>query len=428
LCAPAAELMKQRTYLFLQGPATPFFARLARALREQGHAIQRINFCGGDVLYWRGLPAWNFREDTDALAAFIDEKFARHAITDVVLFGEQRPVHQIAIEVARKRGATLRIFEEGYVRPNWITLECGGTNGNSSLPHDPSWYRDRAGLIPDYGDGTPLGPAFRARAWYDIWYRIANAILYGWFHRYRSHRPVNAALEYLGWIRRFPMLPLRRRAANRITHRLTSDGTPYFVLPLQLGSDSQVSVHSDVGNLGMLMLTVMKSFAAHAPADIRLIVKNHPLDTALVDYAAETRRIARRLGIESRVVFLDSAHLPTLLNHCLGVVTINSTVGMQALYHGAPVIALGRAIYDMEGLTFQGPLDDFWTRAQLPDRRLFQAFRNAVIHLTQVNGGFYNDRGMALAVENSLPRMLNGLPEPLGGHAADSTGAQAGRA
>jgi capsular polysaccharide export protein len=45
----------------------------------------------------------------------------------------------------------------------------------------------------------------------------------------------------------------------------------------------------------------------------------------------------------------------------------SSTVGCQALARGVPVMALGKAIYDIAGLTHQGELDEFWNAPEAPD-------------------------------------------------------------
>ena len=70
---------------------------------------------------------------------------------------------------------------------------------------------------------------------------------------------------------------------------------------------------------------------------------------------------------------------------------INSTVGLSALHHGTPVVAKGEALYDIEGLTAQCALDDFWKAPErwVPDRQLYQAFLAHLIHRTQLNGNFY---------------------------------------
>ena len=80
--------------------------------------------------------------------------------------------------------------------------------------------------------------------------------------------------------------------------------------------------------------------------------------------------------------------------------TVNSTVGLSALQRGRPTKALGRAVYDVPGLTYQGPLDDFWRSPPPPDAALCRAFRNVVVHATQINGGFYTSEAIALALRS----------------------------
>ena len=62
----------RRSFLLLQGPATPFFARLAQRLRADGHAVHRVYFCSGDVLYGTNSTATWFREPVEALVSFLD--------------------------------------------------------------------------------------------------------------------------------------------------------------------------------------------------------------------------------------------------------------------------------------------------------------------------------------------------------------------
>ena len=67
---------------------------------------------------------------------------------------------------------------------------------------------------------------------------------------------------------------------------------------------------------------------------------------------------------------------------------VNSSVGIQALFHNVPVKALGRAIYDIDGLTDQQSLDKFWKNPFSPDRDVFTSFYNHILLKTQVNGNF----------------------------------------
>ena len=70
---------------------------------------------------------------------------------------------------------------------------------------------------------------------------------------------------------------------------------------------------------------------------------------------------------------------------------VNSTVGLSALGHGAPVKVCGAALYDMPGLTYQGKLRSFWhlARTAAPESDLVLRFKQALVSRTQLNGSFY---------------------------------------
>jgi capsular polysaccharide export protein len=89
----------------------------------------------GDQLYWSG-PAVAFRGSKQGLAAFDAELFNKHH-TDVILFGDTRTLHAPIFPVAKEYNATVHVFEEGYLRAFWITLERGGVNARSSLSRNP---------------------------------------------------------------------------------------------------------------------------------------------------------------------------------------------------------------------------------------------------------------------------------------------------
>lgn len=405
-----------RHFLFLQGVISPFFARLADRLRAEGHTVGRVNFCAGDLFDWGGRPAWCYRDKVADLRPYFEELLQDQGFTDLVLFGDQRPVHRPAIELARERGVRVYVFEEGYVRPNWITLERDGVNANSGLPRDPEWYRAVARRLPDYGEGIAVRSRLSVRAARDLVHHVANAVNPLLFPHYRTHRPHNSAIEYAGWIRRFARLPAHRRRDAALIRRLISGRRRFCLVPLQLNSDVQIRTHSSFAGMTAMIEMVMKSFAGAAPADTALVIKNHPLDTGLIAYESLIARLEAEFALQGRVHYLETGHLPTLLEHASGVVTVNSTSGLSAMIHGRPTLALGKAIYDLPGLTDQGGLENFWRNGEPPDASLVRAFRNTVIHTTQVNGGFYEARAIELAVQGAQ-RLLN-VPSPIEGLSA----------
>jgi capsular polysaccharide export protein len=127
-----------RSFLFLQGLASRFFERLGAALAERGHPVRRINFNGGDRVFWRLPGAVDYRGNLHDWPSFLDRLLVEYQVTDIILFGDCRPLHRLAIPLARARSVRVHVVEEGYLRPGWISFEEGGVNANSPLPRDPS--------------------------------------------------------------------------------------------------------------------------------------------------------------------------------------------------------------------------------------------------------------------------------------------------
>lgn len=122
-----------RRFLFLQGPHGPFFRRLRDALTATGAEVWRVGFNKADAVFYRDTESYiPFTGTLDAWQKSCALYMRRHAITDLVLYGDMRPIHATAICTAREMGLTIHVFEEGYLRPYWITYERGGANGNSS--------------------------------------------------------------------------------------------------------------------------------------------------------------------------------------------------------------------------------------------------------------------------------------------------------
>lgn len=399
----------ETTFLFLQGLASPFFANLGRALSDRGHAVRRINLSAGDWLFWR-LPSDHYRGSRHKWPTFIAQYLARHAVTDIVLFGDCRPYHRAAIEAARPLGLRIHVFEEGYVRPNWITVELGGVNGYSALPRDPQAIRERARRLPQPGRAQPqVGDMLRRSIW-DVAYTIANVGFPYLYPGFRSHRPVHVLAEYAGWIGRFLRRGRTRRHAAAVSGETVAHAGGFYLVPLQLDSDFQMRVHSTFAGVEAFMERTIASFAAHADGATKLLVKLHPLDSGLVDWAGKGAAIAARHGVADRVGFIDGGDLPHLIEACRGVVLVNSTVGMYALECGRATIALGQAIYDLPGLTHQGDLDGFWAAPQPPEEAMVADFRRVVLHSTQVNGGFFSRVAIDRAVEGAVMRLEATVP------------------
>jgi capsular polysaccharide export protein len=176
----------------------------------------------------------------------------------------------------------------------------------------------------------------------------------------------------------------------------------YYFVPLQTHTDYQIRTHSNYDSIEAFIKEVLFSFAEHAPEGSFLVFKHHPMDRGRKNYSHFIKKISVNLRIKSRVVVVHDVHLPTCLKNAIGTVTINSTVGLSSLYHKTPTIALGRTLYDIEGLTCKGmPLNDFWNDYKAPDSLLYKKFRSYLIEKTQLNGSFYGEFPAELAVSST---------------------------
>lgn len=398
---------RARSILFLQGMASRFFDGLGRALRDRGHAVHRVNFNAGDRLFWTLPGAVDFRGAAQDWPAFLAGLLERLGVTDIVLFGDCRPLHRAAVKVAAGLPIAVHVCEEGYIRPHWVTFECDGVNGHSRLSRNPAWYHETAARLPPLPPPAAVPSSMARRAREDLAYNAAAILGGALYPHYQTHRPRHRLVEYAGWSRKV----LRRRAAARRTADVLAliEGRPFYLLPLQLNCDSQIRQHFKHGSMAPAIRETIASFASHAPAGSLLVVKEHPLDDGLNDWRAAVAHLAAANGVAGRVAYLERGSIDALIAATSGVVTVNSTTGTLALAAGVPTVTLGAAIYSIEGLTHQGPLDTFWTALPTPDPALFAAFRRVLADRCLLAGGFFSDEGLRSLIGNAVAR-LEGSP------------------
>lgn len=374
--------------LLLQGPVGPFFNRLGRSLRQAGAQVHKINFNGGDWVF-HPFGATSYRGALEEWPAYLERFLTERNIDVVMLFGDCRPIHAEVREICCRRGIKVGAFEEGYIRPNYVTFEQGGVNGFSMLAN--AWKQCQEQPARLARPERQLGSSFWYAALWAVLYYIAADLRRFAFRRYEHHRPLTI-LEGLPWLRGALRKVWYRIAERDVMSQLTGPlSRQFFLVPLQISTDSQIQTHSAYGSIEEFVRDVIRSFARHAPAGTALAIKHHPFDRGYHDYSSLIRRFAASHGVAERVLYLHDQHLPTLFEHMRGAVVINSTVGFSALSHNGAVKSCGRSIYDLPRLTYQGALAHFWVDSEhfRPDRDHVERFRAYVINETQLNGSFY---------------------------------------
>jgi capsular polysaccharide export protein len=396
------QQIPRRNFLFLQGPPGPFFWLLSNRLEELGCGIFRINLNGGDVADWPG-DAINYRGMRRKWTLFIDRFFVKHGITDLMLFGDCRPMHMAAHRMAVLRKINVHVFEEGYIRPDWLTLERNGVNGFSSLSREPSWFVEEARNLPPLPNRPSITASFQRRA-RDAFRYYSRVMIDPTFPFYRSHRKSSLISEFIGWS--WKMMRERAEYARADKAIAQIGEQPFFLFPLQLSNDFQIREHSPFQDMSEAVAYVLSSFARRAPQDVVLLIKEHPLDASLTNWRRLVDSFARRFQISDRVVHIAGGDLTALAASARGLVTVNSTSATLSLAAGVPTIALGKAIYNLPAITHQGQLDDFWLRPQAPDTEVFDAFRRVLHDRCLIYGGLASVSATTTLINSTLERLV----------------------
>lgn len=400
-----------RNFLFLQGHIGPFFQNLAQLLIDKGAKVHRINFNGGDLVSWNLSGAVEFRESIEKWPVFLARQVQAQGITDICLFGDCRPIHRMAIDSLRATSIAIHVFEEGYLRPDWITMESGGVNAFSSLPKNIEWYIEEEKNVNVTPRHVSVKGKYAERALWDVVYNASVALLHWRYREYKTHKPWPVGTEYWAGARRFFRRPTEKHNAKHQVDVLLQGRQPYFLFPLQLDADSQVRVHSPFGGMTKAIELAIDSFARFSASASRLVFTEHPLDNGVIPLRIVVEKVARERGIESRVFFLDGGSPIELLSAACGVITVNSTIGIQAIEKGVPVKVLGDAIYDLPLLTHQSSLDHFWAQPEGPQPDAVRAFINVVKSKTQINGCFFSRTGRLMAAELIRDRLMRNSAE-----------------
>ncbi|SEO20550.1 capsular polysaccharide export protein [Salinihabitans flavidus] len=398
-----------RVFLFLQGPHGPFFHALGKMLRRSGATVWRVGFNAGDRAFWFDgqsyLPFTGRPDDWPArLRALFDEK----GVTDLVLYGDTRPIHATAVTAARQAGIEVHVFEEGYLRPYWVTYERGGANGHSRLMR--MTLADMTEGLKGCDTETPMPPAH----WGDMRQHVFYGALYHWFVMFRNgryrdfrpHRAIPVTKEFQLYLRRLLLMPAQAVDRRLATLRIRHGGFPYHLALLQLEHDASFQMHSPFSTMTEFLELVMENFARGAPRHHHLVFKAHPLEDGRVPLRREIRRLAAAHGIAARTHYVRGGKLAQLLGDARSAVTVNSTAAQQVLWRGIPLKVFGDAVYNHPEFVSTQPLDQFFAGARRPDSRAYRDYRRYLLETSQVPGGFYSARARRQLLRQVVDMML----------------------
>lgn len=402
----------RRKFLFLQGPHGPFFDQLGRMLQTTGADVLRVGFNAGDRFFWRNKSSFvRFPGKPGDWPDFLGNLLREHHITDIVLYGDTRPIHRVAVEMCQNLSLQVHVFEEGYLRPFWATYERGGSNGHSKIMDlSVMQMRDRLQV-----SSTELPEA--PDHWGDLREHIFYGALYHWFVMFRNrqfanfqpHRAIPVRAEFLLYVKRLIKMPIHRIERFRATRRIKRGGFAYHLVLLQLAHDESFRTHSRFADMAEFLDMTIREFARGGPGHHHLVFKAHPLEDGRIPMAREIRKLTRIYGLDGRVHFVRGGKLAVLLNSARTAVTGTSTSAQQALWRGIPLKAFGNAVFCKPEFVSAQPLAEFFANPTPPDYSAYLDYRRFLLATSQVSGGYYSARSRRQLLRNIVDMMLHDL-------------------
>ena len=375
--------------LFLTGPIGTFFARLSNYLEDNKVRTYKISF----PLYEYGFPKSRlikFDQDIYLFKNYLKKIIIDKEIKHIFMYGNVLIPHRQALVLVEELKeediyVNTHIFELGYLRPNFVTLESKGINYSSSFIKSREFY-----LKQDLYKFFPIPKKharFRIRK---IWKTISFIN-----HSFKNYKIVNKEHKlqpkpiYIWYqIKGFFLKYYFRLNEYKIKKKCFVEDK-FFIVILQVSTDSQITEGSDIKHNKSFIYKVIKDFAK-ANIDCNLVFKHHPRDRGYTNYLRQIEKLSQEFGVHNKVFYLHDCFLSKIFqnSNCKGTVLINSTVGYQSLYHSVPLKSLGIAPYNMEGLSDQKNLVSFFKNPLTVDRLLFNKFYKYILENSQINGNF----------------------------------------
>jgi capsular polysaccharide export protein len=379
--------------LILQGDWEGGLANVALDLKASGKSVTKVVFHAGDWIYgWRNIPTIDFEARIDTFEEWLRDYIRDKAVDCIILYNQYRPYNKVGWDIAKDLDIECIVFELGLLRPDYCSIYTRDLNHFDYLAQRWGDMIESGEKInePNASDRLGVMSTPCKMTQFAIFYLFSRLVA-KFARRYRHYidqRSLSFRHHLAAGIR--GMLRFQGREKQHRFDRVFSSrwSGKYYVVPLQVHTDSQITERSNFESMEQFIQLVSKSFVEFAPANTQLIFKVHPMDRGYKDYHKLIKTLQSSTG-GGRIFYLDRIHLPTLLDHAKGCITINSSVGISALIHGAPTMTMGVAAYELEGLTYEGSLDDFWTQHGVVNEQLVTRFTNLLKHTSQAQGVLY---------------------------------------
>lgn len=170
----------------------------------------------------------------------------------------------------------------------------------------------------------------------------------------------------------------------------------FVFLPMQVQTDTNTILYSDyVKSVRRFVLAVLRSIVfvrEQTGRDLVLVVREHP------------EEVEKQLNLPKSdlIYYINTGPIPVWCKHAQAIATINSTVGLEGIFFGVPVVCVGKSIYSGKGICLDVDLQG-----------IAQAFIDIVENSWKPNIELVQNYMKKLYLDNTAD--FNNLPGFLGG-------------
>jgi capsule polysaccharide modification protein KpsS len=273
----------------------------------------------------------NYKEFTFKVLENLSIYHKKNPVNLFVVFGNYLASNITKI-FCKKHNIPYFVLENGYFRPFTLMIDPKGVNFESSIPKDFSFYssiqvdekRLKKYMLKPEMAVYNRKDTFKERKKFYSYYGI----------KIKNQKSV-------------------RKSSSKNVLPINKFGR-YIYVPWQLQTDSQITKHSPyiktMYDLVRITSSALEQYNKKNNDNLKIIYKAHPLYKSELEQL-RLNEIERFCNSYSNLIFLTEGDNQALLQHCQAVITINSTVGFEALMNYKPVTTLGNSFYSIPGIT-----------------------------------------------------------------------------
>lgn len=244
------------------------------------------------------------------------------------------------------------VMEQGYFRPFTLALDQKGVNADANIPKDMKFYNEIEIdnlKYKKYLDKPLFAKENKAEQF--------NKFIYNYLKLHKKLK-INLRKDRVLDITEngiFQTLKERRNIKKLEKYKSLENKKiiieKYIFIPFQIETDSQIILNSNkIKKMTQLYECVAKAIEElnrNQKEKIKAVFKIHPLDKNInIDEIL-------KLEIKNKdTIFLMNGNTKELIKNSQAVITINSTVGIEALCEYKKVITLGDAFYNIEKISY----------------------------------------------------------------------------